>query len=178
MKKILYVIFCLTLINCTKKDNEQKKLEIQVAELQNRINTIEKEKDSINNSAKESTKIDLNKNNNQEYIIQNKQNLSDILLDDLTKLSPNEIANKWVSSYNNLPTKYKNSVATENGLYPMDFGDWYGLNRGFSWGCQKNEKLYLVWEAISENLAEKSESKAFKAGMVTQYVRNNIIKCE
>ncbi|MCA4777431.1 hypothetical protein [Empedobacter stercoris] len=50
MKKIFISILTATtllLCSCTKNE-EQKKLEIQVAELQKKINNIEKEKDSIN----------------------------------------------------------------------------------------------------------------------------------
>lgn len=174
--KLTFLITLPLLLNCSKT-NDQRQLENEILELKSKIEKIENTNNSLSGNNQKLEKIDVNKNKIGEASTK-KQNISETLLDDLENLSPYDIANKWVSTYNNLPIKYQNMVETENGSYPMDFGDWYGLNRGFSWGCEKNEKLYLVWEIIMENIATKSEKKAYKAGMVTQYVRNNIIKCQ
>ena len=154
-------------------------MEIELQKLNTKIDNIQNVNDSLlakknsdlrNSSAKQA--------NEQKTLNSKVENVSEILMNDLNNLSPNDIANKWVNIYNKLPKKYQNMVETENGTYDMEFGDWYGLNRGFSWGCEKNEKLYQVWEVISDSFGTSDKNKAYKAGMVVQYVRNNIIKCQ
>lgn len=116
--------------------------------------------------------------NNKKGLSNSSSNLSNDFQYDLINMSPYDIANKWMSLYNSLPEKFKNTIITSNGEYIMDYGDYYGVNKGFNAGCDSNDKLYDVWEVIDSTIKSSSEINAYKSIMVLHYVKSQILKCE
>lgn len=112
-------------------------------------------------------------------------NLDEELLNDITNLSFNEITRKWINTYNKLPNKYKNTVITNNGSYEMDYGDLYGLNKGFSWGLcdnydtEANLANYITYEyGATGGKSKEEEINGYRAGMVYFYVKQKILNCQ
>lgn len=112
-------------------------------------------------------------------------NLDEELLNDITHLSYNEITRKWINTYSKLPNKYKNTVITNNGSYEMDYGDLYGLNKGFSWGLcdnydtEANLANYITYEyGATGGKSKEEEINGYRAGMVYFYVKQKILNCQ
>ena len=112
---------------------------------------------------------------------QNIQTFNQRLLDDLENPNYIEVAEKWIKLYDELPEKHKNTIYTKNGTFKMDYGNFYGLYKGFSWTlCDKYEN-YEIMTAIAEhywNWGEKSkkeETKGYRAGMVVMYIINHVL---
>ena len=106
------------------------------------------------------------------------------LMSDLDRADYANVANEWSELYDKLGARFKNTVHTPDSEYKMDYGDLYGLNKGFSWGlCGKyidNE----VGDAIVDGFgatggkSRTDEERGYRAGMVYFYVKHQLLKCE
>ena len=106
------------------------------------------------------------------------------LLSDLARTDYLEVAKEWSKIYDRLDKKFKNTVHTSDSEYKMDYGDLYGLNKGFSWGlCGKYADNELGDTIVDEfgatgGRSETDEANGYRAGMVYFYVKYHLLKCE
>lgn len=111
-------------------------------------------------------------------------NLDEELINDLQNLTYSDIAKKWINTYDRLPEMYKNNVVTNNGPFKMDYGDLYGLNKGFSWGlCNDYDPNNSLGDFITTEYgatggkSKQDEINGYRAGMVYFYVKSKILSC-
>ena len=106
------------------------------------------------------------------------------LLSDLKRTDYLEVAKEWSKLYERLDKKFKNTVHTSDSEFKMDYGDLYGLNKGFSWGlCGQYADSELGDTIVDEfgatgGRSETDEANGYRAGMVYFYVKYRLLKCE
>jgi hypothetical protein len=106
------------------------------------------------------------------------------LLNDLSRTDYFEVANEWSKLYDQLDVRFKNTVHTSDSEYAMDFGDLYGLNKGFSWGLCGNYIDNELGDAIVDGFgatggkSKTEEASGYRAGMVYFYVKYQLLECE
>ena len=111
-------------------------------------------------------------------------NLDAKLLNDLSRTDYLDVAKEWSKLYDRLDRKFRTTVHTRNGTYEMDYGDLYGLNKGFYWGLCGNHADSRLGDTIVEEFgATGGRSKAievegYRAGIVYFYVKYSLLKCE
>ena len=125
------------------------------------------------------------KNKNVKSTGKSTSNLDAEILDDIQNLGIGEIASKWINTYDRLPNNYKNTVITSNGSYKMDYGDLYGLNKGFSSGlCDGYDTESVLFNYIADEYGatggktKQQEINGYRAGMVYHYLRSKVLKCQ
>ena len=106
------------------------------------------------------------------------------LLSDLTRTDYLEVAKEWSKLYDRLDTRFKDTVHTGDSEYKMDYGDLYGLNKGFSWVLCGNYADNELGDTIVNEFgatggsSETDEANGYRAGMVYFYVKYHLLKCE
>lgn len=112
------------------------------------------------------------------------EKLNSILIKDLENPNYSEVAKKWSKLYDNLPKKYQKAIFDNMSKYDIEYGNLYGLNKGFyTLFCGKyidNEIFTTIADEYGA-LGGKSRSqeiKGYRAGMVFFYVKYQILKCK
>ena len=106
------------------------------------------------------------------------------LLSDLKRTDYLEVAKEWSKLYDRLDNRFKNTVHTSESEYKMDYGDLYGLNKGFSWGLCGQYADSELGDTIVDAFgatggrSETDEANGYRAGMVYFYVKYRLLKCE
>lgn len=121
MRNSLLALATLGMVSCNNQEEKIQQLQIQI--------------DSIKavNKVRDSSQI-VGVNTLKTYTPEEKS-IDELIMEDLSNLPAHLILDKWEKYYELLPEKYKLNVMTKSGeSYPMDYGDAYGLNKGFSWG--------------------------------------------
>lgn len=184
-KKFIFLITLPFLLSCGK-NSDQKELESQIQELNAKIEKIQNSNDSILGNNKKETPIVISNDKIESQKIDNPnadETLNEILIKDLENHNYMDVAKKWSKLYYQIPAKYKNTVYTDSGSFKMDYGDLYGLNKGFSWGlCGKYSESELGNTITDEFGATGGKSKAieaegYRAGIVYFYVKYQLLKC-
>ena len=123
-------------------------------------------------------------NSKDENKIKKIGELNNLLLKDLSNTNYIEVANKWSKLYDQLPEKFKNNVYTTSNAYNTEYGDLYGINKGFSWGLCNEYDFNELGTTITDEFGatggknRKTEIKGYRAGMVYFYVKYQLLKCE
>mgnify|MGYP003590818658 CR=1 FL=1 len=129
-------------------------------------------------------KNELNKNANAINVNLDVEKLNSTLIKDLENPNYSEVAKKWSKLYDKLPKKYQKTIYDNMSKYNMEYGNLYGLNKGFYTSlCGKyidNEIFTTIADEYGA-LGGKSRSqeiKGYRAGMVFFYVKYQILKCK
>ena len=176
--KLLICLFVGTLFSCNKNQSKQT---IEDKQSQSKIENVYVSKDSIEQNSEKHQE-------NTKYLIEKKvepdKNIDNILINDLESKDYLQIAKKWSKLYDKLPQKFKNTVYSNNSETKMEYGDLYGLNKGFYWGlCDKFSDNLLGETIINDFGATGGKSRneeiiGYRSGMVYFYVKYKLLKCE
>ncbi len=83
-------------------------------------NVISKDTATVITPEKNDDSAEVGTEQNTDLPINNEEQLAAELQEDLKNLSAESIAEKWLTTYDRLPEKYKNTVVTSNGSFPLD----------------------------------------------------------